>query len=121
MTAYALFMWVQWEEAKKPDTPTPPAALEALSHFPQRAFGMKNAAASIIQDPLDGMVMDERLMDPETTTQVFADEPEKYQEMGTGDDPTPAGGKTYVPSLHCTSALCSCLRCTEFPCAKATS
>lgn len=109
MTAYALFMWVQWEEAKKPDTPpTPPPAFASLSHYPQRAFGMNNPAASIISDPLDGAVLDERPMDQETPTpQLSAEDMNKKNlllpevaTLGKGDDPHPPPAKTYVLSLH---------------------
>lgn len=103
MTAYALFMWVQWEEAKKPDTPpTPPDVLASLSHYPQRAFGMKNPAATFVSDPLDGVVLDERLIVPETSTQQSPEDLNNQQPdvaLGKGGDPAPPSGKTYASSL----------------------
>jgi hypothetical protein len=96
MTAYALFMWVEWEEAKEPDTPSAPPALNALSHLPQRAFGMKDSTASIITDPLDGLVLEERMI---AGPQFTDDEPGRHPMMGMADDP--ASGKAYAHSLHC--------------------
>lgn len=112
MTAYALFMWVQWEEATNPDAPTPPPALlDELNHLPHRAFGMKNPAASIVTDPLDGVVLGERLIEPEPTTPTFTDEAQ-HQQMGKGDDPDPKPGKTYAPCLTSHALRYCYLRCT---------
>lgn len=95
MTAYALFMWVQWEEAKKPDTPTPPPpGLDDISHFSQRAFGMKNPADTFISDPLDGVISDPLLLqsEPSVPGSLIDDKP-----AGKGDDPKPSPGKEVYP------------------------
>lgn len=103
MTAYALFMWVQWEEAKKPDTPTPPPpGWDDISHFSQRAFGMKNPADTIISDPLDGVISDPLLLQPETSVRgSLIDD----NQAGKGDDPTPSPGKEYAFILTYASAV----------------